>query len=77
MEPWRIGLIVLLVIVLIPTLVVMNQVKREEEQSGGKETERLKCKRNQLKWMQRLLICVFVLALIATMLRAYLPLFQR
>ncbi len=68
MEPWRIVLLVLLVIVLIPTVTLMNQVS-DLKAKGDKEA--LKKKEAQLKTCTRLLIAVFIVVLAATLYLHY------
>lgn len=76
MQLWRILLLVLLVVLLIPTMRLMNQVKQLESDPRKAVSDILATKKQQLKWMQRLLIAVFIVTLVATMVTVYLPLFQ-
>ncbi len=76
MQLWRILLLVLLVVLLIPTVRLMNQVKQLESDKRKAVPDTLTAKKQQLKWMQRLLIAVFIVTLVATMITVYLPLFQ-
>ena len=79
MDIWRVILLVLLVVVLIPTVRLMNQVKALEEQGAKtkQEKEELAYKQKNLKLMQRVLVAVFLIALAATMVKVYLPLIQK
>ena len=67
MQSWRLILIIALIIVLIPTVILMNQVEK-----GGKSdsAERQK-KQKMLKWCTRLLIAIFLVTLAISMYQQY------
>ena len=67
MQSWRLILIIALIIVLIPTVILMNQVEK-----GGKSdsAERQK-KQKMLKWCTRLLIAIFLVTLVISMYQHY------
>ena len=67
MQSWRLILIIALVIVLIPTVILMNQV---EKGNKGDSAERAK-KQKQLKWCTRLLIAIFLVTLAISMYQHY------
>lgn len=79
MDIWRVILLAALVAVLIPTVRLMNQVKALEEQGAKtkQEKDELAYKQKNLKLMQRVLVAVFLIALAGTMVKVYLPLFQK
>lgn len=64
MDPWRIFLIAAVTAVLIPTVVLMNQVNALKEQN---DQEALQRKQRKLTWCVRLLIAVFLVTLGITM----------
>lgn len=68
MELWRIVLFAVLAVVLIPTVVLMNQVSALKEKG---ESDALRAKQKQLTWCIRLLIAVFLIVLGVTMYRHY------
>lgn len=70
MQSWRLILIIALIIVLIPTVILMNQVEK-----GGKSdsAERQK-KQKMLKWCTRLLIAIFLVTLAISMYQHYVAL---
>lgn len=82
MNQWlifRILLLILVVLVLIPTIRLMRQVEKLEKAgtSDRKQKQALADKQRQLKFMQRILITLFLIALAATMLKAYLPIITK
>ena len=68
MQSWRILLIVVLVIILIPTYMLMKRV--EELKQHGSSNE-LTQKQKQLKWCVRLLIALFLVVLGVSMYEHY------
>ncbi len=68
MQPWKMILIIVLVIALIPTVTLMNQV--EKAKAAG-DTAQQRKKQKILQWCIRLLIVIFLVALGITMCQQY------
>ena len=67
MQSWRLILIIALIIVLIPTVILMNQVEKGGKSDSAERQKKLK----MLKWCTRLLIAIFLVTLALSMYQHY------
>lgn len=68
MQPWRIIAVLVLVVLLIPTVTLMNQVEKSKTQGDNAQLQK---KQRMLQWCIRLLIALFVVILGFTMYQHY------